>query len=100
MGKSDIVRDIGKLEVWWNSEDHRPPHFHVKHKEEKWQIRVYFTKCTPNHLEYEFKIPKSRKDPIAKKDRDAILGQMKTKNQGMKSRQLWKEWDTKVNIRE
>jgi hypothetical protein len=100
LGKSGIVKDIGKLEVWWNSEDHRPPHFHVKHQEEKWQIRVKFLQCTPNHLEYEFKIPRSRKDPIAKKDRDAILGQMKTRNNSMKHRQLYKEWNNKVQIHE
>lgn len=54
--------DLGKvqafsiegLDLWFNSIDHRPPHFHAR-SPGRWEIRVYILECTKNQFKYEVK---------------------------------------------
>ena len=96
MGKSEILVDGDGLEFWWNSEDHRPPHFHVSSSDGVWEIRVRFWECEADKLEYEFKFPSTRKNPIPKADEKKILDKMKGPKGLIMKRQLFKEWLDKV----
>jgi hypothetical protein len=40
MPRLDAFRIAG-LELWFNSADHRPPHFHAE-KTDAWEVRTYF----------------------------------------------------------
>ncbi len=96
MGKSDILIDEGNLEYWWNSEDHSPPHLHIGKTDGEWEIRVFFSKCTPDKLEYEFKFPSTRTKRISAADEKEILDKMKNENGSLMKRQLFNEWSEKV----
>jgi hypothetical protein len=96
MGKSDILLDEGELEFWWNSEDHLPVHFHVSKSDGEWEIRVFFLKCTPDKLVYDFKFPSSRVKSISAKHEQEILRKMMNENGSLMKRQLLNEWKTKV----
>lgn len=45
---------IAGLNLWFNSNDHRPAHFHAG-KSDEWEIRVYFLTCTGAGLDYDIK---------------------------------------------
>lgn len=47
---------IAGLELFFNSLDHMPPHFHLKKLGER-EIRVFFLECTKDHLSFEVKWP-------------------------------------------
>jgi hypothetical protein len=96
MGKSDILTDEGSLEYWWNSEDHTPPHFHVSKVDGEWEIRVFFPKCEPDKLEYEFKFPSSRIKRISSEHEQEILKKMSNTKGSIMKRQLFNEWKEKV----
>ena len=53
MGKVDCIVIQG-LDLWFNSSDHLPPHFHVG-KVGEYELRIYFLLCTDQHLEYDRK---------------------------------------------
>src|SRR5262249_498128 len=53
VGKVECITVAG-LDLWFNSHDHRPPHFHVRRPGE-YELRVLFLLCSENHLEYEVK---------------------------------------------
>ena len=53
MGRVDAFA-IGGLDLWFNSHDHGPPHFHVRRPGE-WEIRVYFLDCTEEVLVFDQK---------------------------------------------
>lgn len=55
MGKVESLT-VNGLDLWFNSLDHLPPHFHARRPGE-WEIRVYFLQCTDGHLEYDIKWP-------------------------------------------
>lgn len=48
MGKVDCFTLPG-LDLWINSSDHPPPHFHAERRD-KWSIRVYFLLCREGEL--------------------------------------------------
>lgn len=96
MGKSKILIDEGELEFWWNSEDHKPPHFHVSISSGVWEIRVRFCTSEPDKLDYDFKFPSSRKKPIPSTYEKQILNKMKNKSGSLMKRQLFNEWLAKV----
>jgi Domain of unknown function (DUF4160) len=50
------------LYLWFNSNDHRPPHFHAL-KAGEYELRIYFLECTTEHLEYEVKWGKAGRLP-------------------------------------
>lgn len=86
MGRVDAFSVHG-LQLWFNSSDHLPQHFHVKRRGE-WEIRVFFLECTENHLAYEHKW--GRKKPSTN-DRAAILAGV-LEHQAV----LLDEWERKV----
>jgi len=45
---------IDGLVLWFWSDDHGPPHFHVKRAGE-WELRVYFLETTAGVLAHEMK---------------------------------------------
>lgn len=53
MGKVEAFTIAG-LDLWFNSIDHRPPHFHARCPG-RWEIRVYILECTETQLSYEVK---------------------------------------------
>ena len=63
MGKLDCLSvDWGNC--FFNSSDHRPPHIHVESKSEDWEIRVMIETTTADQLDYNYKYPKDKKEPI------------------------------------
>ncbi len=46
MGKMEKINGGGPLEFFCNTKDHAPAHFHVKHRQDGWEIRVYFMSST------------------------------------------------------
>lgn len=53
MGRVDAF-SIAGLDLWFNSSDHLPPHFHARRAGE-WELRVFFLLCTETHLEVSLK---------------------------------------------
>ena len=45
--------NLDRLEAFFRSSDHRPPHLHIK-KAGEWEIRVYIATTTKNNLDYSF----------------------------------------------
>ncbi len=46
------VFEIEGLVLVFYSNDHDPPHFHVKRRGE-WELRIFFLECTEDHLASE-----------------------------------------------
>lgn len=90
MAKIKAIPDGDELEFFFNSSDHMPEHFHVKHSGGRWEIRVYIKTSSDTHLDYDFKFPKNSTS-IPAKFRDLILEKMKGKEV-----ELLKEWEEKV----
>lgn len=86
MGKVDAF-EVEGIEVWFNSVDHPPPHFHARRRGE-WEIRVLFLLCTKRDLRFTKKW--GRKDPTAN-HRDAILEKVLVHRTA-----LLLEWEKKV----
>ena len=53
MGKVGCIQVEG-LSLWFNSNDHLPPHFHVNRTGE-WEIRIYFLRCSESLLDFDIK---------------------------------------------
>lgn len=53
LGRVDCIAAEG-LRLWFNSNDHLPPHFHATRTGE-WEIRVYFLRCAERHLDFDLK---------------------------------------------
>jgi hypothetical protein len=53
VGKVDSFSVPG-VELWFNSCDHLPPHFHASRRGE-WEVRVFFLSCTEEHLDWSLK---------------------------------------------
>lgn len=86
MGKVEAFTLEG-LNLWINSSDHVPPHFHAGRRGQ-WEIRVFFLECTEGNLVYERKW--GRRGPSAT-DRTAILQAV------LEHRvDLLEEWERKV----
>jgi hypothetical protein len=81
------------LDLWFNSSDHLPPHFHAR-KPDAWEIRVYFLLCTEGHLVFEKRWPPGRSGPRAQ-DRNAILRATLRRRVA-----LLEEWGQKVQTKE
>jgi hypothetical protein len=85
MGKVEAFTIEG-LTIWFWSEDHRPPHFHVK-KADAWEMKVNFLEDTKKAM---FEIIWSNK-PVSAKAKRELAKQVKAHRQ-----ELLKEWETKV----
>ena len=90
MGQVDCL-SVTWGSCFFNSSDHRPPHFHVECTSEDWEIRVMIETTTANALDYNFKFPTSRKVGInstyQKELRALVVKHRET---------LMKEWESKV----
>ncbi len=85
MGRVDAFA-IGGLDLWFNSHDHGPPHFHARRPGE-WEVRVYFLFCTENVLDFDVKW--GREPPRIHIQK--LLHQVATKRA-----ELLEEWERKV----
>jgi hypothetical protein len=54
--KLGIVRafSVAGLDMWFNSHDHAPPHFHAR-RAGMWEIRIYFLLCSEHLTDYDVK---------------------------------------------
>jgi len=86
VGRVDAVALDG-LDLWFNSSDHLPPHFHAKRRGE-WEIRVYFLLCTDDELAFDVRWAK--KDPSTK-----VLAGIR-KGVVEHRAELLREWEQKV----
>jgi hypothetical protein len=75
------------MDVWFNSLDHTPPHFHASRAGE-WEIRVMFLLCTENTLVFE---EKWTKKSLARRDQENILAATLEHREA-----LLREWERKV----
>ncbi|HKI19900.1 MAG TPA: DUF4160 domain-containing protein [Isosphaeraceae bacterium] len=76
---------IGGLTCWFWSNDHDPPHFHIK-REGEWELKVKFAEGETQMFELEW-----GDNPRAKVLREIA------KNVKEKRVQLLAEWEAKVN---
>lgn len=80
---------IPGLDLWFNSLDHQPYHFHAK-KAGWWEIRVFIVACTKGRLSWRVKWLKKGKGPTRKEQAallDAVLSHRTD---------LVEEWNRKV----
>jgi hypothetical protein len=76
---------IEGIQCWFNSQEHKPPHFHAKRRGE-WEVRVYFQKPEMKMLDVKWLVGR-----ISKQDRK-ILCDMASNFRP----ELLKEWEEKV----
>jgi hypothetical protein len=91
-----FIGELPGLDCFFHSGDHRPEHFHVK-KKGCWEIRVYFSSCTEEKLDYSFKFPKrpgKNKRPTGKEEKTILKLVIEHRER------LLKEWEEKVSIGE
>ena len=91
MGKLDCFAIEG-LEVWFNSHDHFPPHFHAS-KAGKWEIRVWFM-TSAETLDYEIARATKNERPSAKLNKKIL----KAIDENRAA--LQEEWEAKVLVQE
>ena len=78
------------LEIWFNSDDHLPPHLHAE-KPGEWEVRVYFLRDRADMFEIKWTVRSGRPmrgalrtlAALAEANRAALLA----------------EWEQKVNIK-
>lgn len=84
MAKIDCF-SIEGVQCWFNSQEHKPPHFHAKRRGE-WEYRVYFQKLENEMLEVKW-----RNGRISRQDNKSLCDKASTFRE-----ELLKEWETKV----
>lgn len=84
--------EIPGLVIVFYSNDHAPPHFHVKRRGE-WELRVFFLECTATHLESEAVFSKKGKaiNPTQRKDLCRLIQRHR--------RAVLRQWQRAVEIR-
>jgi hypothetical protein len=85
MGKVSCFKLDG-VECWFNSQEHRPPHFHAR-KKGHWHVRVYFQKTKDDMIERATG-PRER---MSSKDANALTDMAERCRA-----ELLKEWEKKV----
>jgi hypothetical protein len=91
VGRVDAFSVPG-VELWFNSSDHLPPHYHASRRGE-WEIRVFFLLSTETHLDWSLKW-KDRRRAVQR----SVLAQLR--EQSVKFRaELLAEWEAKVESR-
>jgi hypothetical protein len=88
VGKVDAFTIPG-LDLWFNSSDHLPPHFHAR-KPGTWEIRVYFLLCTEKSMVYDIKWPSHDPGPSRKEQERMLNGILENRVN------LLREWQYKV----
>lgn len=77
------------LKLWFYSNDHRPPHIHVK-RSGQWEIRVNFLGCTADHLDCTVVRIVSGKGPTKQERKQLLMLVLKYRVE------LLEEWSAKV----
>ena len=91
MGRVDAFSVPG-VELWFNSSDHLPPHFHASRRGE-WEVRVFFLLCTQRHVEWSLKW-KDRRRALPRRALTALReGSVRFRAE------LLAEWEAKVESR-
>ena len=85
MGKVSSFNLEG-IYCWFNSQEHKPPHFHAK-KKGQWHVRVYFLEKKSNMIE-RAKGPRGR---VKRVDKNAICDMAE-----LYRGELLKEWEKKA----
>ncbi|MFM7189245.1 MAG: DUF4160 domain-containing protein [Microcystaceae cyanobacterium] len=80
------------LDLFFNSHDHLPPHFHVR-KPGHWEIRVFFLVSDQHRLAFNIKWP-ANKGPSSQEEREILKQVLKHRAA------LLQEWEQKVCIKE
>jgi hypothetical protein len=88
MGKVEAILIAG-LDLWFNSSDHVPPHFHAR-KPGQWEVRVDILACRPGHLVFTMKWPPNPSGPN-RAERERLLTETLSNREA-----LLAEWETKV----
>jgi len=78
------------LELWFNSDDHLPPHFHAE-KAGEWQVRVHFMRDREEMIALVY--TRSPRHPT--KGELKVLLREAERNRVA----LLKEWEAKVNVK-
>jgi hypothetical protein len=73
------------IQCWFNSQEHKPPHFHAKRRGE-WEVRVHFLKSRTEMVEVKW-----QNERISRQDRKNLCDKAKTYRP-----ELLKEWEEKV----
>lgn len=79
--------EVAGLDLWFNSSDHRPPHFHAE-KSGRWGVRVRFMRDPGEMIEIVWGEP--RKAEVRALARLAAA----------KRFELLREWEAKVHVRD
>jgi len=91
VGKVDAFSVPG-VELWFNSSDHLPPHFHASRRGE-WEIRVFFLLCTEAYVEWSLKW-KDRRRAVPQ----GALAELRAQSVRFRA-ELLAEWEAKVESR-
>lgn len=81
---------VDGIRLWFNSDDHMPPHFHASRPGE-WEIRVYFTSSF-DELDYDVRWQVKRPRRKALNDILASVQEARV--------ELFEEWEEKVRVKE
>ena len=92
MGRVTVMAIPG-LDLWFNSSDHLPPHFHAR-KPGEWEIRVYIMDCSEGHLEFDMKWPPRGGGPRSREKNRILEATLRNRVD------LVREWASKVLIAE
>jgi hypothetical protein len=60
------------IQCWFNSQEHKPPHFHAKRRGE-WEVRVHFLKSRTEMVEVKW-----QNERISRQDRKNLCDKAKT----------------------
>lgn len=89
MGRVSYIALAG-LELWFNSDDHLPRHFHAE-KSGEWEVRVYFLRERADMFETKWSKRPGRPS-------QADLRELATLVEGSRAA-LLAEWELKVNVK-
>ncbi len=76
------------LKLWFYSNDHEPPHFHAKRKEE-WELRVKFLETGEGMFEIKWR--KSGKATVSAQDKKMLIEMIEKHRL-----EILQEWEEKV----
>ena len=86
MGRVEVFRVAG-LSLWFNSQDHLPPHFHAE-KSGDWEVRVHFLRARGAMVEVLW----ARRKPPTNRTLKRLLDLTERYRY-----ELLQEWERKVN---